>query len=262
MVTRHTGSSFHRRGGLARDAGELTDRFFSLDAVSRVRAAFRIFEGKVLVTTSGGETSAVMLDLTASVVGLDFPVVFVDHGYHTEATYQMIEVFRRRGYDVHVFRSSLSRSEVDRKFPGWREPGSPLFDQVTRLIKHQPLNQAFGTFRPKAWLRGIMRHESSERARAHFVQQRNGLYQIHPILDWSPSDVNYYIAERQLPVNTGHWDVTKGPEQRGECRIGEFCGSAPERSWRPDAATRAQAALASLSLDQNPAALDSTEEHR
>ncbi|MFB1489888.1 MULTISPECIES: phosphoadenosine phosphosulfate reductase family protein [unclassified Thiocapsa] len=261
MVTRHTGSSFHRRGWLATDAGELTDKFATLDAVSRIRAAYRLFEGKVLLTTSGGETSAVMLDLTASVIGMEYPVVFVDHGYHTDATYQMIDGFRRKGHDVHVFRSRLSPSEVDRQYPGWREPGSPLFEQVTRLIKHQPLNQAFTTFRPKAWLRGIMRYETSDRARANFVQRRNGLFQIHPILDWSPSDVNYYIAERQLPVNTGHWDITKGREQRAECRIGEFCGTAPERDLQVDAAVRAQAALASLALNQT-VAVDAREEKR
>lgn len=202
MVTRHTGLSFQRPGGVLRNAEELTVKLSTLDAVSRI-----------------------------------------DH-------------------DVHVFRSKLSLSEVDRQYPGWREPGSPLFAQVTRLIKHQPLNQAFTTFRPKAWLRGIMRHEANERARGDFVQRRNGVVQVHPILDWSRTDVNYYIAERALPINTGHWDVTKGREQRGECRIGEFCGTAPERPLRANASVRAQAALASLSLDQTVAACEMHEEQR
>ena len=145
MVPRQTGSSFHRQRGLGRDAVELTDKFSTVDAISRIRAAYRIFEGKVLVTTSRTETSAVILDLTASVIGLELPVVFIGHRYHTDPAYQKIDGVRGNEHDVHMFRSRLSPSEVNLHYPGWREPSSPLFEPMTRLIKHQQLNQALMT---------------------------------------------------------------------------------------------------------------------
>ena len=145
MVPRQTGSSFYRQRGLGRDAVGLTDKFSRLDAISLIRAAYRISEGKVLVTTSRAETSALILDLTASMIGLEFPVVFISHRYHTDPTYQMIDGVRSNEHDVHMFRSRLSPSAVNLHYPDWREYGSPLFEPMTCLIKHQPLNQTFTT---------------------------------------------------------------------------------------------------------------------
>ena len=81
---------------------------------------------------------------------------------------------------------------------------------MVRKIKHAPLNQAFAQLKPKAWVRGIMRHETPERRTADFVQYRNGSYQIHPSLDWTREAILAYLAEHDLPLNEGHWDPTKG----------------------------------------------------
>ena len=69
-----------------------------------------------------------------------------------------------------------------------------------------------------------MRHETPERQAADFVQFKNGVYQIHPILDWSHEAALNYLAEHDLPINEDHWDPTKGRDQRGECLIGDNCG--------------------------------------
>jgi phosphoadenosine phosphosulfate reductase len=96
-----------------------------------------------------------------------------------------------------------------------------------RKIKHAPLNRAFAELQPKAWIRGIMRHESPERQAAELVQHKNGIYQVHPILDWSRDTMLAYLAEHNLRINQDHWDPTKGRDQRGECLIGDHCGVKP-----------------------------------
>lgn len=198
-----------------------------LTPLERIRQAHASFHRGVILTTSGGETSAAMPHLVASAIGLDFPLVFVDHGYYTSATYRMIEYFGQTGYDLRVYRSALTPGEIERDYPGWCDPRSPMFGAVVRKIKHAPLNRAFEELKPKAWLRGIMRHESPERQAADYVQLKNGVYQVHPILDWSRDDILRYLNEHGLPLNDDHWDPTKGRDQSGECLIGDHCGVQP-----------------------------------
>ena len=91
---------------------------------------------------------------------------------------------------------------------------------MVRKIKHAPLNRAFAELQPKAWVRGIMQHETPERQAAQLVRYKNGIYQVHPILDWSRDTMLAYLSEHALPINEDHCD----PDQRGECLIGDNCG--------------------------------------
>lgn len=200
----------------------------TLTPIQRIRSAYAAFAGELLLTTSGGETSAAMPHLVACALGSkDFPLVFVDHGFYTSATYRMIDYFRASGYRLKVYRSALTPGEVERDYSGWSDPHSPLFSAVVSQIKHAPLNRAFAELVPKAWIRGIMRHQTWERQAAEPVQYKNGIYQVHPILDWSRETVLAYLAEHDLPINQDHWDPTKGRDQRGECLIGDNCGVKP-----------------------------------
>ncbi len=196
-----------------------------LSAVERILRARDMFGHPLVLTTSGGETSAAMPHLMATATGsMDFPLVFVDHGFYTSATYRMIDYFQGAGYDLRVYRSLLTPGEIERHYSGWCDPRSTLFQVVVQKIKHEPLNRAFAELMPKAWVRGIMRFETPERNAADFVQLKNGLYQVHPILDWSRDSLFAYISDNNLPINEDHWDPTKGRDQRGECLIGDHCG--------------------------------------
>lgn len=196
-----------------------------LTAVERILYAREVFGSRLVLTTSGGETSAAMPHLVATAIGgMNFPLVFVDHGFYTSATYRMIEYFQNAGYDLRIYRSLLTPGEIERHYSGWCDPRSALFQSVVRKIKHEPLNRAFAELMPKAWVRGIMRFETPERNASDFVQHKNGLYQVHPILDWSRDSLFAYISDNNLPINEDHWDPTKGRDQRGECLIGDHCG--------------------------------------
>jgi phosphoadenosine phosphosulfate reductase len=200
--------------------------YAEMTPAARIRAAYEAFDGDLILTTSGGETSAALPHLVGSQIGMDFPLVFVDHGFYTSGTYRMIEYFRSAGYDLRIYRSPITPGDVERDYFGWSDPRSPLFSTVVRQIKHGPLNTAFRDLHPRAWLRGIMRFETPEREQADFVQYKNGVYQIHPILDWTRAQILQYLADHDLPRNEDHWDPTKGRDQTGECLIGDHCGLA------------------------------------
>ena len=165
-----------------------------------------------------------MPHLVASVIGPTFPLIFVDHGFYGRSTYQQVDYFRQQGYDLRIYRSQLTPSDVERHYSGWRDPASPFFSTVVSKIKHEPLNRAFADLKPTHWLRGIMRHETPERQLSEPIKFKNGMYQVHPILDWTKSQAFNYLRRHGLPINEHHWDPTKGRDQRGECLIGDYCG--------------------------------------
>jgi phosphoadenosine phosphosulfate reductase len=195
-----------------------------LDAQALIAQAHAEAAGRLVLTTSGGETSALMPHLVAAVIGRDFPLIFVDHGFYTSATDRQIAWFRDQGDDLRIYRSTLTPGDIERHYSGWRDPASPYFSLVVRKIKHEPLNRAFAELSPQRWLRGIMRHATPERQAAAPVQFKNGLYQVHPILNWSQAQALDYLHRHRLPINEDHWDPTKGRDQRGECLIGDLCG--------------------------------------
>ncbi|MBS1257816.1 MAG: Phosphoadenosine phosphosulfate reductase [Candidatus Scalindua arabica] len=206
------------------DLEEINKSFANKESKERIKWAYETFKEGLFLTTSGGNTSAVLPDLTRKALGFCPPVIFVDTGYFNDCTHNMLKYLEKEGNDIRIFKSSISKKEIEEKYPGWSDPESDYFDEVVSIIKHEPLNMGLKKLKVKAWLGGIMRHETEERRKADFVQHNNGLYQIFPILDWDDCKINEYLMLNKLPVNQYHFDITKGPDQKRECNIWKECG--------------------------------------
>ncbi|MDR4497082.1 MAG: phosphoadenosine phosphosulfate reductase family protein [Candidatus Scalindua sp.] len=206
------------------DLKNINKEFLNKESKERILWAYETFKDGLLLTTSGGETSAVIPNLTRDVLGFCPPILFVDTGYFNDCTHNMIKYFENEGYDLKIYKSILSKKEIEEKFPNWRDPASLYFNHVVSIIKHEPLNRGFKELNAKAWLGGIMRYETEERKNTQFVQFNKGLYQILPILDWDYCKINKYLVLNKLPMNRNHFDITKGPDQKKECNIWKECG--------------------------------------
>lgn len=57
-----------------------------------------------------------------------------------------------------------------------------------------------------AWVTGLRREHSTERASTPKIHwdERNGLWKVNPLADWSEKDVWRYIAEHEVPYNELH----------------------------------------------------------
>ncbi len=57
--------------------------------------------------------------------------------------------------------------------------------------------------RPKAWLRGIRRHQADTRKAARFIQwsRRYDCYAISPLLNWTTRDIHAYMKLHDLPYH-------------------------------------------------------------
>jgi len=176
---------------------------------------------------------AVVLSLAAEAKpGVD--VVFLDTGYHFVETIGTRDAVAA-SYDVNVISATPAQSvaEQDAKY------GTDLFardpDQCCALRKVAPMNTALANY--DAWATGLRRDESPTRADTPVVQwdARRRKVKVNPIARWTQSDVDDYIAAKNILVNPllddgylsiGCWPCTARVEPGADVRSGRWAGRA------------------------------------
>lgn len=128
------------------------------------------------------------------------------------------------GIDIKSYGANMSPELMNSVYGQlWNAQGKD-FEIFLDIVKHGPLNQAFQELKPKYWLRGLMGFQTTERSKRPVLEHKNNLYQLHPMIDWSLQHANAYLKENNLPINEGHYDITKGQDLKSECKIDDHCG--------------------------------------
>jgi len=191
--------------------------FFTSFTEDRIVWALKTFKTGLVLTTSGGKTSAVLPHLIKSVTPNNLPlIIFIDTGYYGKSTHGMIQRLRNEGFTVKIYKPIIRKEDIEKLYSSWWDKNR---DAVLPLIKHEPLDRAFQELGVKAWISGIMAWQTGERREIPLVEYKNGIHRIHPIHDWSKEQLQEYIAENNLPLNEAHFDITKGLDQKKECKI-------------------------------------------
>ncbi|MBS0509297.1 MAG: phosphoadenosine phosphosulfate reductase family protein [Proteobacteria bacterium] len=191
---------------LGRDAQGLVQWALGLNQRSIVTTNFRPFE-------------AVILHLVSQVQP-DVPVVWMDNGYNTEATYRYAnEVTRLLKLNLRIYlplRSRAHREAVDGPVPALDDPRHAAFTQEVKL---EPFARALRETAPKVWFTALRATDSAVRAQMDPVSiNPDGLIKVAPLLHWSSRDLYQYCELHGLPNNFDYVDPTKGEEQR-ECGL-------------------------------------------
>ena len=186
-------------------------------ATERVRWAAAQFGAKLILTTSFGIQSAVMLHLVTRIVP-DIPVVFIDTGYLFPETYRFArELSQRLGLNLRKYRATMSAAEQEALYGKLWEQGLEGLQRYNQINKVEPMDRAVRELGAQAWLVGLRREQASTRSNLRVVQVQNLITKIHPILDWSNRDVHAYLKEHDLPyhplweqgyVSVGDWHST------------------------------------------------------
>ncbi|CAI8327369.1 MAG: Phosphoadenosine phosphosulfate reductase [Opitutia bacterium UBA7350] len=186
-------------------------------ATERVRWAYEQFGSGLVLSTSFGVQSAVMLHLVNTLVP-GIPVIFVDTGYLFPETYRFAEELRKQ-LDLnlktyHPLTSAAYQEAVHGKL--W-EQGLAGLEHYNRINKIEPMNRAVKELGAQAWLSGLRRQQSSTRLERPIAQKQNKTWKVYPILDWSDRDIYQYLNENKLPyhplwdqgyVSVGDWHST------------------------------------------------------
>lgn len=196
----------------------------SLTAEERVRWAVEEFGDKLILTTSFGVQSAVMLHL-ATRVRPEIPVVFIDTGYLFPETYRFAaELTKRLELNLKTYTPRRTPAQQEALEGKRWEQGLEGLKAYNFENKVEPMDRAVRELGAVAWLAGLRRVQATTREALGFVQVQNKITKVHPILDWDNRTVHRYLTAHGLPyhplweqsyVSVGDWH-SSAPLQPGQ----------------------------------------------
>jgi phosphoadenosine phosphosulfate reductase len=161
------------------------------------------FGRDLVMSSSFGAESALLLHMATRVMP-DIRVIMVDTGYLFPETHAFMEELRARfNLNVWVYRT---RNDPIAYLRAAGE-GDPNFrkdiDACCGVNKNEPFDRAMRQLSPRAWLRGIRRHQAQTRRAAPFVEwsDRYNCHVISPLLNWSTKQIYEYMRQHDLPYH-------------------------------------------------------------
>ncbi len=189
---------------LVRPAFDLEQANHDLSSASAedvVEWAVARFGRNLIMSTSFGAHSAVMLDLVTRIVPR-IPVVFIDTGYLFPETYRFAEELKRRFHlNLKVYVPEMSAAHQEAIYGKLWEQGEDGIERYLQINKVEPMQRALDELGAAAWLAGLRADQTDHRASLRPVDVQNGRVKIHPILRWSAQEIDAYIEERDLPYH-------------------------------------------------------------
>lgn len=181
------------------DLADINRRLESADALEVIRWAARVFEGRLVMSSSMGAHSAVMLHLLTQVT-TEVPVVLIDTGYLFPETYRFAEQLSHTlGFKLVVTQPAMTAARQEALFGRRWEQGEEGVRQYLQMNKVEPMERVLRELGAEAWLAGLRSEQTLHRRGLSRVSIQNGRTKIHPILDWTLEDVNAYLDSNDLP---------------------------------------------------------------
>jgi phosphoadenosine phosphosulfate reductase len=208
----------------------------ALDAIGRLHWAHRLFGQGLVMTTSFGIQSAVLLHLAHQLAQREglapIPVLWVDTGYMPPETYHYAEQLRERlTIDLRVVQAEISPARMEALHGRLWESGRVEDLQLyNRLRKVEPLDRAFAALDVRCWASGVRGGQTEHRKGMSLLEPVRGSWALRPLLSWTSRDIYYYMQEHDLPQHPLF--------EQGYSTVGDWHSSAPDTGEVSGRATR------------------------
>jgi phosphoadenosine phosphosulfate reductase len=188
--------------------------------------ATHIYRGRIVLASSfGGPSGMVLVDLLAR-SGHDVPVYYIDTDLLFPETYALIErVTERYGIRPIAVKTELTlerQAELHGEALWARDP-----DRCCALRKVAPQRAFLAGF--GAWITGLRREQAATRGELPFIgwdEHSGGIVKINPLADWSDGDVPYNaLHDRGFP-SIGCVPCTRAVAPGEDPRAGRWDGFA------------------------------------
>ncbi|WP_138432024.1 phosphoadenylyl-sulfate reductase [Fodinibius saliphilus] len=193
---------------------------------ARVAQVFNSF-GDVLVTSSFGTTSAVLLHIVSR-VRPNCPIYFIDTGYHFKETI-LYKKRLSRLLDLNVI--DLRPDPADHSMTGKKQLWSQDPDHCCYINKVEPLDRV--KLKYKVWMSGLIGFQNKNRSDLEIVDEEGEIIKFYPLIDWNSSLVEEYMESHSLPQ---HPLKDKGYESIG-CTHCTVAGAGRSGRWSDSAKT-------------------------
>lgn len=166
-----------------------------------VRWTLETFHDDVILTSSFGGESAVMLHLVSRIIP-SIRVVFIDTGYLFPETYRFVEELRQRlDLDVRVYAPEFTSARLEALHGQLWDGDQSALARYQRVTKVEPMQRALEELRPKAWLAGLRGVQTEHRANLDHVEPQGQYTKVCPILHFTDDDVHRYLKQYELPYH-------------------------------------------------------------
>lgn len=161
---------------------------------ARVAQIFNSFD-EVLVTSSFGTTSAVLLHLVSRIKPA-CPIYFIDTGYHFEETLSYKNRLTRL-LDLNVITVTPDKGDHlnTQKKKMWRSDP----DKCCEVNKVRPLKQIKSNY--DVWMSGLIGFQNHYRNTLSIVDDQADMLKFYPLIDWNSYLVEEYMEWHGLPQN-------------------------------------------------------------
>lgn len=196
---------------------QATSELENASAQERVKWAVDQFGDGLVLTTSFGIQSAVMLHLVTRIAP-NIPVIFVDTGYLFPETYRFAKnLTEKLSLNLKTYVPAGTAAQQEALFGKQWEQGIDGLKRYNHLNKVEPMDRAVRELQATAWLAGLRRSQASTRESLPVVQRQNKITKVHPIIDWDNRTIHRYLTEHGLNyhplweegyVSVGDWHST------------------------------------------------------
>ncbi|MGH2699816.1 MAG: phosphoadenylyl-sulfate reductase [Actinomycetota bacterium] len=155
------------------------------------------------IATSFQSSGLVMLHMLQS-IRTDLPVLFLDTGFHFDETIafknRIVEMWDLTIVNLRGKHGSVRNQNLAYGFELYRrDPNECCF-----INKVEPLQRALNEY--DGWISGLRRDQSEVRSRTPIVEDQElisgrEVIKIHPLANWTKSDVNRYLADHHIPTH-------------------------------------------------------------
>jgi phosphoadenosine phosphosulfate reductase len=180
---------------------ELNASLLDKSPAQRIEYCYGLFGDKMVLSTSFGIQSAVMLHL-ATQVNPEIPVIFIDTGYLFPETYRFArDLEERLNLNLKVYSPRMTSARQEALYGQLWTQGLDGLKQYGLINKVEPMNRALQESGAFAWISGLRRNQSSTREHLNVIQLQNRTFKIHPIIEWSNRDIHAYLEQNDLPYH-------------------------------------------------------------
>ena len=125
------------------DLNTLNEQFAEAEAKSLIQWGAHTFGDSLIMSTSFGIQSAVMLGLVTSVIP-NIPVIWIDTGYLPAETYRFAQQLTERlSLNLKVYQSPLSPARMEALYGKlWEEGTVEAFNKYDNIRKVEPMQRA------------------------------------------------------------------------------------------------------------------------
>ena len=175
---------------------------------------------KAILTTNFGPHEAAIIHMALQ-VDPRIPVVWIDSGYNTKATYTFAhKLITDLHLNMQIYIPRLTKAYRDVVMGGTPDITNPHHEDFTSQVKLEPFERVLKELKPEVWLTAIRKDQTAFRQSLDILTEdkERGLLKVAPVFYWNEAELEEYLKKNRLPIEKDYFDPTKVLEHR-ECGL-------------------------------------------